>query len=208
MRNRMICCDTEKGMIFVGYEHRTANSVRRIYYALIMACITGVLAQVRIPLPWTPVPVTGQTIAVLASGYLLGRWWGGVSQLIYLVGGAAGIPWFSGWKGGMAILLGPTSGFLVGFILAALFMGEASHRMRETRFSKILVIASIANFIFIYTPGLIHLRLWIEATNGAYPSIPELFRLGLLPFIFHDLMKIILCSSLICNIQSGSNNRT
>jgi len=88
-----------------------------------MACVTGLLAQIKISLPWTPVPITGQTFAVLLTGVLLGRWWGGISQVIYVVMGVVGIPWFAGLSGGYSALIGPSGGYIIGFILAALFLG-------------------------------------------------------------------------------------
>ena len=201
--NGRICCDNEFGARLIGGQTRTAGIHRCLYYAFFMAIMTGALAQIRVQLPWTPVPLTGQTIAVLVSGYLLGRWWGGVSQLIYLVGGVGGIPWFSEWKGGLAVFSGPTSGYLIGFVLAALFMGEAFHRMRKPTVLKIVVTTSAANFILIYIPGLIQLRAWVANVNGADPSVPDLLRLGALPFVFHDLLKISFCSSLIYHCRKG-----
>ena len=95
----------------------------KLLLALGMAAVTGLLAQVRVPLPWTPVPITGQTLAVLLAGVALGKWWGGASMFIYAGLGVAGVPWFQGWGGGLSHLAGPTGGYIVGFILAALFLG-------------------------------------------------------------------------------------
>jgi len=84
-----------------------------------MACLTGILAQARIYLPWTPVPITGQTIAVILAGILLGKCWGSISMAIYGIMGIAGIPWLSGATSGW----GPTSGYLLGF-----YSGRITHR--------------------------------------------------------------------------------
>ena len=96
----------------------------KLVMALAMAGLTGLLAQVRIFVEWSPVPITGQTLAVLLAGVLLGRRWGGASMAIYAVLGAAGIPWFNGWTRG----LGATGGYLIGFILAALFIGYVTDK--------------------------------------------------------------------------------
>ena len=89
------------------------------YYGLLLslglACFTGVLAQIRVVLPWTPVPVTGQVFAVLLCGVLGGRRWGTASQMIYVGLGAAGVPWLAGFASGLTA----TGGYLFGFILAA-----------------------------------------------------------------------------------------
>lgn len=71
----------------------------KVMIAFLVACFTGVMAQVIIPLPWTPVPVTGQTFAVLMAGILLGRYWGGISQAMYVGVGLLGVPWFAGMHG-------------------------------------------------------------------------------------------------------------
>jgi len=95
---------------------------KKIALALGLACLTGLVAQIRIVFPWSPVPVTGQTFAVLLAGVLLGRWWGGISLAIYAGLGAAGVPWFTGWGSGLGYLGGPTGGYIIGFMLAALFL--------------------------------------------------------------------------------------
>ncbi len=81
-----------------------------------MTVLTGLLAQVRFLLPWSPVPITGQTFAALLAGVLLGRWWGGASLAIYAGLGFAGVPWFNGLSSG----LGATGGYIIGFVLASL----------------------------------------------------------------------------------------
>src|SRR4030067_2093739 len=88
---------------------------KKLGMALGMAAIVGILAQVRFPLPWSPVPITGQTFAVLLAGVLLGRWWGGVSMAVYAGLGAAGLPWFQNFSGGLAYMAGPTGGYIIGF---------------------------------------------------------------------------------------------
>ncbi|HJW88180.1 MAG TPA: biotin transporter BioY, partial [Dehalococcoidia bacterium] len=77
-----------------------AGLVYKVLLALGVAGLTGLAAQVRIPLPWSPVPITAQTFVVLLSGVMLGRWWGGASLALYAGLGALGVPWFNGWTGG------------------------------------------------------------------------------------------------------------
>ena len=126
-------------MEIVTTINRTKNDVFRWRYelsipkklvmALGMAGVIGLLAQAKFPLPWSPVPITGQTFAVLLAGVLLGRRWGGISLAAYVVIGTAGVPWFAPQAGmpifsagGIGILTGATGGYLIGFILAALFI--------------------------------------------------------------------------------------
>jgi biotin transport system substrate-specific component len=96
---------------------------KKLALSLAVAALTGLLAQAKVYLPWTPVPLNGQTFGVLLAGVFLGTWWGGISMMLYIGIGAAGLPWFTGMNGGIAYLAGPTGGYIIGFILAALFLG-------------------------------------------------------------------------------------
>lgn len=165
--------------------------INRTIMAFFMACVTGVMAQIVIPLPWTPVPITAQTFAVLMSGVLLGRYWGGLSQLIYIAVGAAGIPWFAEMSGGIDVIMGATGGYLIGFVLAAPFLGHLVDRyIRARKFMPMLGLMLFANFALIYIPGLMVLGLWMYTTTGSFPGVWELLVMGLLPFIAGDLVKI------------------
>lgn len=174
------------------YKWRSETSfINKVILAFFMACVTGIMAQLIIPLPWTPVPVTAQTFAVLMAGVLLGRWWGGISQIIYLVAGLLGLNWFAGLTGGYTVLFGATGGYLVGFILVALFLGYFSDRYVEARkFRPMLGLMLFANFALIYLPGLLGLGLWMYLVKGSYPTIFTLLSMGLLPFLLGDLVKI------------------
>jgi len=163
--------------------------------ALGMACVTGLMAQLRIPLPWTPVPITGQVLAVLLAGVLLGRWWGGISQALYAGLGAAGIPWFAGWSGGYAILAGPTGGYIIGFILAALFLGHFSDKyIRARDFLPMLGLMLFANFFLIHGLGLLHLGLWLQLVEGKAFTLWQLIWMGTIPFIGGDVTKAIIAA--------------
>jgi biotin transport system substrate-specific component len=174
-----------------------SSSVQKLGLAVGMAVLTGLLAQVRAPLPWTPVPITGQTLAVLLAGVMLGRWWGGVSQTIYIGLGIAGVPWFTGWQGGLGYLAGPTGGYLIGFILAALFVGHLTDKyVKARRFPALLALIITANFILIYVPGLLQLGLWLTAAGVKPVGIYQVLNLGLFPFIVGDVIKILLVVTL------------
>lgn len=171
--------------------NRELSLTNKVVLAFFMACITGILAQIIIPLPWTPVPVTGQTFAVLIAGIVLGRYWGGISQIMYVGVGLAGVPWFTGMTGGYAVILGATGGYLIGFILAALFLGHLTDKyIRARSFTPMLLLMLFANFALIYIPGLIGLGAWIYFVKGSMPTIWSLLVMGLVPFIIGDLIKI------------------
>ena len=155
---------------------------QKLALAIGIAGLTGLLAQTRIPLPWSPVPVTGQTFAVLLAGVLLGRWWGGISLAFYAGLGAAGLPWFSGWSGGVGYLTGPTGGYIIGFILAALFIGHFTDtHARPRSFPSMLALMLFANFVLIYVPGLLHLGLWLKSVGGGSVTFTSLLSMGAIP---------------------------
>jgi len=171
--------------------NRESSVTKKVTLALLMACITGIFAQIVIPLPWTPVPVTAQTLAVLMAGVVLGRYWGALSMFIYIALGIAGIPWFTGMNGGFEAILGATGGYLIGFILAALFLGHITDKyIKARRFTPMFFLMLFANFALIYIPGLIGLGAWLYFANGSMPSLWVLLVMGLIPFIVGDLLKI------------------
>lgn len=183
---------------YMLFKWRSSQSfVNKSIMAFFMACLTGLMAQIVIPLPWTPVPVTAQTFAVLISGILLGRYWGGLSQLLYVILGVAGIPWFAGMEGGYTTILGATGGYLIGFIIAALFLGHFVDKYVSSRnFMPMFGLMLFANFILIYVPGLLALGFWVYTTKGYIPSLWDLLAMGLLPFIIGDIIKITGASAL------------
>ena len=171
--------------------------VNKITLAFGIACLTGLMAQIRIPLPWTPVPITGQTFAVLIAGVLLGRWWGGISQAMYLGIGTAGLPWFAGWSGGYSVLIGPTGGYIIGFILAALFVGHFTDKYIKARsFLCILGLMMFANFVLIYGPGLLQLSVWLYLVKGTQFTLWRVLWIGVIPFISGDLTKVVLAAAI------------
>lgn len=169
----------------------------KLVLALGVACFVGLMAQVRIPLPWTPVPITGQTFAVLLAGVLLGRWWGGASLAIYAVLGAIGLPWFAGWAGGAGVLIGPTGGYIIGFILAALFLGHFTDRyIRSRSFFSMLGLMLFANFVLIYIPGLIQLHFWLSLVKGEAVTLSQLLMMGAVPFVPGGITKAVAAAAI------------
>lgn len=181
----------------LAFRWRYSLSIpQKITLALAMAALTGLVAQIRFQLPWTPVPITGQTFAVLLSGVLLGGGWGGLSQALYGFLGFAGVPWFAGASGGSAVLTGATAGYIFGFILAALFLGYFTDRyIRSRSFFNMLGLMLFANFVLIHGPGLIVLYNWLHVIKGLNPSFFTLLGLGTLPFIAGDVIKAMLAAA-------------
>lgn len=161
-----------------------------------MAGFTGIMAQIAIPLPFTPVPVTLQTFAVLISGMLLGKKYGVLSQVFY-VGLGLVIPWYSGMVGGLSVFLGSNCGYFIGFIICAYFVGYISENYPNSRnFSRMTGTLLVANFITIYIPGLIGLYAAFLFGQGVSLSFTEVLMMGLVPFIAGDIIKVLVGSSI------------
>ncbi|MFW6152136.1 MAG: biotin transporter BioY [Verrucomicrobiota bacterium] len=176
-----------------AFAWRSSASIGRIAMAgAVTACATGLLAQIRIPLPWTPIPLTGQTFAVLVAGALLGKKLGALSMGMYMFAGAAGIPWFAGAAGGLAVLTGPTGGYIAGFVLAALFVGAMADRFPLARqFWPMAGIMLAADYLLIHGLGIFQFGLWSIWISGQYSGITELLIKGTLPFLAVDAIKIL-----------------
>ncbi len=172
---------------------RPSNKSYSAYYDFVLI-VAGTLlitlcARIAIVLPFSPVPVTGQTFAVLITGALLGARRGCLSVLLYIMQGVLGLPVFSMGRAGFVILLGPTGGYLVGFIAAAYVVGLLAEKGWD-RWVVTAVLAMVIGSIVMYAFGL----LWLSNFAG---SIKAALALGLYPFIPGDLFKIVLAAALL-----------
>lgn len=158
--------------------------------ALCFAGLTGLLAQLRFYLPYTPVPVTGQVFAVLLSGVILGKWYGGLSQGLYAGIGAIGIPWFAGAKSGMAVLLGVDGGYILGFIAASLIIGWFTDKYVKSRSFMGLFSLMVLGILVIYIFGVIQLSMVLSV------NAEKAIALGALPFIGVDLYKALIAAAI------------
>jgi biotin transport system substrate-specific component len=165
---------------------------KKLALALGMAVVMGLVAQLRFYLPWSPVPLTGQTFGALFAGIALGTWWGGISMALYAGLGAAGLPWFQNFSGGLAYMAGPTGGYIVGFILAALFLGYFTDKFTRARnFPAMLGLMLFASFVLVYGPGLLQLNMWLTFVKGEPASFGQLLLLGAVPFLAGDAVKCV-----------------
>ncbi len=154
---------------------------------------TALAARVAIPLPWSPVPLTGQTFAVLLAGALLGARRGALSQALYLAAGAAGMPVFAGGAAGPGSLLGPTAGYLLAFPLAAWVTGALAERGWDRHFLSTAAAMLIGSAVIL---GL--------GTAGLTFFVPwdRLIAAGFLPFVPGDLVKTALAALLLPRLWS------
>lgn len=150
--------------------------------------VIALSAQVSINLWFTPVPITGQTFAVLLVGTLLGSKRGAVALLTYLAEGLAGMPVFANGTSGWAILSGPTGGYLVGFVAAAFVTGWLAERGWDRRVWTTALAMLIGNLV-IYACGL----TWLAKFVGT----AHVLEAGLTPFLTGDALKIALAAGLL-----------
>ena len=169
-------------------ERRVPAVPLMVLLSLCGACATGLLAQIRIQLPFTPVPVTGQVLSVLICGSLLGAGYGALSQLMYFAFGAMGIPWFAGGVSGIGVLAGVTGGYLIGFAVAALFLGACTEHWPGARRLGGQVICMLIATAVIYFFGALHLALALGL------GFAKAIALGVAPFIFGDVLKALLAA--------------
>ncbi|MFQ6611737.1 MAG: biotin transporter BioY, partial [Fidelibacterota bacterium] len=142
----------------------------------------------KIQLPLVPVPITGQTLGVLLAGALLGSKRGAISMIIYLVLGAVGIPVFAGIHPGVAAFLGPTGGYLLGFVPAAFLVGWLSEKGFNKSVLSTIFGMSLGTILIYLTGGL-----WLARFTGW----DQVLKLGVLPFLPGDLLKIFLATILL-----------
>ena len=165
-----------------------ADLVQKIGLSLVFAVLTGLMAQMRMPLPFTPVPITGQTFAVLLAGVLLGKRWGAISMVLYGALGIAGVPWFNAATSGM----GATTGYIIGFVLAAAFVGYVTDTFVKARnFYSLIVVMIFSTLFLVYIPGLLWLGTWLNAVSHSPASIGTVFSLGAAPFVAGDILKAL-----------------
>ncbi|MCX5707141.1 MAG: biotin transporter BioY [Candidatus Omnitrophica bacterium] len=166
----------------------------RLFLVTVFVALTSLGAFVRIPLPFSPVPITLQTFFVLLSASFLGLSLGMVAQLIYILLGLAGLSVFAQTASSLLYLFGPTAGYLFGFILATLFVGSFIKYARHSFFLVTLVFC--LSDILLLSCG----TLWLKFAFG-FPLIKSLL-LGFIPFIPGDLLKISLAVPIYLKFNS------
>ncbi|MFG1955887.1 biotin transporter BioY [Micromonospora sp. NPDC048830] len=152
--------------------------------------LTALAAQVVVPIPGSPVPVTGQTFAVLLTAAALGPARGLASQVLYLALGAAGLPVFTQGAHGVHVLVGATGGYLVGFLLASLIVGAGSRRGTDRTVLRELAVMALASAV-IYACGV----TWLAIVTGM--GADKAVAVGMAPFLAGDALKAVLASSLL-----------
>lgn len=166
--------------VFLG-QSRSSAALRAAAIGFVVAAM-ALGSAVRIPLPFTPVPVTLQTAVVLLSALCLGERLTAAGLLSYLALGAAGVPLFAGASGGASALVGPTGGYLVGFAVAGFLLGRASRRLRPTLVATVAALLLADAVIFLF--GAAWLAFWVGG------GLPKVLLAGVVPFLPSELLKI------------------
>lgn len=166
------------------------SAARRLVAIGVAALVVAASAQVAVPVPFSPVPMTLQPLAVLVVGALLGPTAGAGALVVYLMAGVAGLPVFSAGRAGAAWLVGPTGGYLLAFPVAAAVVGAAARSGAGSRSLLRLLLGLAAGMVLIHAGGVAHLALL-----GGDPAAA--LRVGFVPFLTGDLIKIGLAAAIV-----------
>lgn len=175
-------------------------STKSMLLCALFAAMTAVLSQIVLLLPFTPVPVNLATLAVLLGGAVLGAKRGLLSQLIYVLLGAIGLPVFSKMAGGFMVLAGPTGGYLLGYIFAAGLTGLLVDKLPQKPFFP--PIAMLCGLAVCYLFGT---AWYVFLTNSA---IPQALLLCVVPFLPGDAFKILVAALLTPKLRKTAQNPT
>ena len=165
-----------KQKYFFSIKPNNANVIGIFLGSLLIA----MLAQISIHIPFSPVPITGQTIGVLLVGGILGSRKGLLSVATYISEGALGLPVFAEMSAGLPVLLGPTGGYIISFIPAVLFIGYLTERNFTKNIIPSFISCILATFLILVI-GTLFLSLFF--------GLKDSFMMGFYPFIFVGIMK-------------------
>ena len=158
----------------------TSTQLRMTVYASLLAALTAAGAYLSIPIG--PVPIILQNMFVLLSGLLLGSRWGLASVGVYLLAGVCGLPVFAGGLGGISRIVGPTGGYILGYLPGVFITGLIAEKTGQRMIYD--VIAMICGTIIIYSCGLI----WLKVLTGM--TLAKTLAVGMYPFLIGDALKI------------------
>ena len=170
--------------------------VRDVVAVVGFALLTAGAAQISFTLGFTPVPLTGQTFAVLLAGGTLGSQRGAASQGLYVVMGAIGLPFYSDGSGGWDVATGSTAGYLVGFIVAAYVVGWLAERGQDRQLAT-SITSFLAGSVIIYALGAGWLAYDLDIPLTAEIGEPSAIAYGVAPFIVGDVLKATLAGALL-----------
>lgn len=161
---------------------------RSVSLVVAFSLLTALAAQIVIPIG--PVPITGQTFAVLLTGALLGSRLGAMAMIVYLIEGASGLPFFYGGSGGIAHLLGPTGGYLVAFPAGAFITGAFAENGWDKRYFTAVVAMAVGSIVILLAGWA-----WFSVLTHTPPLAA--FKVSVAPHIVGDIIKILLAAAVL-----------
>ena len=164
----------------------SSSQLRMMVFASLLAALMTAGAYISIPVG--PIPIVLQNMFVFLAGLLLGSRWGLASVGVYLLAGACGLPVFAGGMGGIGRIVGPTGGYLIGYLPAVFIIGYLSKKA-AARIS-IDIIAMICGTIVLYACGV----TWLKTLTGM--PWPKTLAVGMLPFLIGDVLKIVAAAAI------------
>lgn len=176
-----------------GKEMFKELKLKDMMYCSMFAALISVLAFLVIPLPFSPVPVTGQTLAIMLAGLILGPVQAFLSVLIFILLGIAGVPVFSGGRAGIGVLVGPSGGYIIGFLVGAVIISLLSKKANNVW--TLGASAIFGGIIMVYLLGV----PWLSYITGM--GATEAIVAGALPFIPGDVFKVVVATILAKRIK-------
>jgi biotin transport system substrate-specific component len=168
--------------------------IKGMVFAALFAALTAAVSPIKIPLGFTPVPITLQTLMVLLAGAMLGANLGALSQFLYVLVGALGLPVFAGGSSGFGALFGPSGGYLFGFIVAAYVVGRLLEKSKKRKYLQIIIamlIGTLVIYLFGVTGGMIVTGL----------PLAQILIGWVLPFIIGDIIKLVIAASIAYKVD-------
>lgn len=178
--------------LFLFASHSTTQ---RILLSIVYGLLTVAGTFLRLPLPWTIVPITMQPFMALLAGAILGPVYGLLSQLIYI----AGLPFSFYYAQGYSVLLTPLVGYVIGTAACALWAGLLIHSSPRLRTNPFLLAPALMLIIMMsgYGIGMLGMYIVVGSTSGTWLTLPQLLIKGAIPFLFGDALKAIAAARLI-----------
>lgn len=169
------------------------NKLANVFLIIIGSIFISILAQISFQIPFSPIPITGQTLGVVIIGGILGSRRGALTVMLYLLEGASGLPVFAHMKAGFHVLIGPTAGYLWSFVFAAYFAGLLAEKGFTNNFLNSFLVCLLSTIIILLI-GTIYLSL-----IGS--SFEKAMIVGFYPFIIGGIIKSILSSIIILGFR-------
>ena len=171
---------------FLDMRISLPKSLLKVIGVGVFVALTAIGAYIRVPLFFTPVPLTMQTFFVLLSGAILKKKYGSISQSLYVVLGVVGLPIFAGGVSGIGVIFGPTGGYLISFILASFILGTLLEKSKYSLLQLNILFTFIMLFILAF--GSLWIMFFLRVSVG------QAFMLGFVPFLVGGILKSLLAA--------------